>query len=65
MAAICNGGPISAVPTTKQLLVKKKTCAKFQIDTPKAEGLRDSRIYTRTIMAKSNQLLHYIYMFRL
>ena len=44
MAAICYSGPISAVPTNEQLLCKKKTCSKFQIDISKTEGL--VRIYT-------------------
>ena len=32
MVAICNSGPISAVPTNEQLLSEEKTSAKFQID---------------------------------
>ena len=44
MAAICYSGPISAVPTNEQLLGKKKTCSKFQIDISKTEGL--VRVYT-------------------
>ena len=33
MAAICYSGPILAVPTNEQLLTKKITGAKFQIDS--------------------------------
>ena len=44
MAAICYSGPISAVPTTEQLLGEKKKCSKFQIDISKTEGL--VRVYT-------------------
>ena len=37
IAAICYSGPISAVPTYKQLLDEKKTCTKFQINISKTE----------------------------
>ena len=37
-ATICYTGPIS-VPTNKQLLKEKRSCAKFQIGISKTEGL--------------------------
>ena len=57
MVAICYSGLISAVPTNEQRLGEKRTCAKFQIDISKTEGL--VRIYAdeQTDMAKSNQLV--------
>ena len=39
MEAICYSGPISAVPTNKQILGEKGMCAKFQIDISKTAGL--------------------------
>ncbi len=44
MDTICYSGPISAVPTNEQRLNKERTCAKFQIDSLKTDGL--VRVYT-------------------
>ena len=44
MVAICYIDPISAIPTNKLLFVDKITCAKFQIDISKIDGL--VRVYT-------------------
>ena len=41
---VCFSSPISAVSTYEQPLPKKRTCAKFQIDISKTEGLL--RVYT-------------------
>ena len=49
MTAICYSGPISAVPTNKQLLGEKRTCAKFQTDIDKTEGLMHVHIYRETV----------------
>ena len=56
MAAICYSHPISAVLTNEQPHCEKRTCAKYQIDNSKTEGL--ARVYTnaQTHMAKSTQL---------
>ena len=58
LAAICYSGPISAVPNNEQLLVEKRTGAKFQIDISKTEGLGLVRMYTdrQTDIAKSAQV---------
>ena len=43
MAAICNSGPISAVPTNEHFLGEERTGAQFQFDSLKTERL--VRIY--------------------
>ena len=44
MTAISNCGPIPAIPENERPLGEKRTCAKFQIDISKTEGL--VRVYT-------------------
>ena len=44
-----------SVPANEQLLGKKKTCAKFQIDVSETDAL--VRVYTSRVTTKSTQLV--------